>query len=352
MPTLQSCRWISEAAVTTSPSGPRTIRALLLLGILAAVIISASLGAAALLSRFRTPSAPPVANFAILVKTEIVELAATELWIDVGGRRIETPVGVTSRSMVDGVRRWTLETSWVEDSAPMRLRLGFASDGERWWIEKASVSGLVVPGGSSASATSGESASPSSGKSAGGKSAGGSSASLAPDDPSRGASSPAPSPTGDGWVTFDGGPWATTPLGQTFGGTLDLVADSAAGPVSLHLGIDRLAVSPPAPAVPSPGAPRTWDLGVVACSGALQLAPGAAEAKLRAMGWDVEWRWQHRTGPGTGVAEPRPVAPNSGFISSVSPGLEDGTLIVYVEDPARPWRPAASMPASCTSTLP
>jgi hypothetical protein len=197
------------------------------------------------------------------------------------------------------LQSWTLEAQWVEHERERRLFLYFAADETNWWIDRIQTydGDVVAPGR-------------------------------------------------EKWVDFPDGPWARSPLGVAYTGDLDMTGESSTGAVRVHLGGMRLAVNPSDHVNdPLPGAPAP-NIGDLACSGALQLPPLAADARLRAMGWAVDWRWQYSTGPNTGTSEVRDGPPAGGFISGTAPG-PDGVLVVFVEDPNRPMMPAVTPPPSC-----
>ena len=66
------------------------------------------------------------------------------------------------------------------------------------------------------------------------------------------------------------------------------------------------------------------------------------------MGFAVSWRWQYATGPRAGYAEVRGTAPDRGFISSTAVGT-GGELIVFVDDPDRPFGRPILLPSRCAS---
>lgn len=289
---------IREAAVNPPRTGPSVLGMLLAFVLLAVAAIGVSAGVGAFQSS--RPPASDTSPDAVSWQTEVVALSAKALWIDTAAGRLVPPATATVRSDPGDTTRWTLEVDWTT-TTQQRLNLYFKADAGTWWIDSIRIYDAT-------------------GAAAGGPK----------------------------WIELTGGPWARTPIGQGYAGTLDIVSDPATGTATLHLDRVRIAVHPldhvrdPLPNAPTPS------LSGLLCSGVLQLPPSVADARLRAMGWAVDWRWQYRVDDRTGQSEVRTTPPESGSISDAVPG-PDGTLVVMVQDPARPMMPALTPPPSCAT---
>jgi hypothetical protein len=169
------------------------------------------------------------------------------------------------------------------------------------------------------------------------------------------------------WASFAppaDGKWLTTPLGQSYAGTLDVTGTSDTGPVRLRLDGLRIAVHPQDniaaplggvrkvlrengnPAVDGDPFERG---GPLHCSGILQMPPQLAEARLQLEGYALSWRWDTATGTNTGVAEPRDHAPSTGWITDTAVGMK-GELILFVANPANPaGGPPLDRPSDCSA---
>jgi hypothetical protein len=207
--------------------------------------------------------------------------------------------------------RWTLEATWAEHAREQRLNIYFAGTEEGWRIDQ-----IWVYDGSD---------------------------------------------TRPEWAMLDYAQAAirpaTTPMGAVFSGDIDARGiPSATGPVSVHLGGLRIAVHRPdlifdpagARVLKGDGEDPFRPGGPLRCSGILQLAPRAAEARLIALGYALSWRFERSTGPNTGFGEAMPRAPETGFISDTAVG-SSGELIVFVQDPAAPFGDPATLPSDCAA---
>jgi hypothetical protein len=177
----------------------------------------------------------------------------------------------------------TLEVEWQERGLPMRLFLYVEADDTDWWVTE-----IRTYDGSS----------------------------------------------GGEWIHYVG-PLFRTPLGGTFSGDFAATGEGGNVPGSLRMeGLRLTAFAPgtgPAPRtgcapwriVPGADALTTDDI--------VDLPPGQAAARLRERGVCYEFRWDYRTGPGSGFAERWCVPPPTGRVSDVS-FLSDGAALLYVED--------------------
>jgi hypothetical protein len=292
---------IREAAVTAPRTGPSPLGVALVLGLLVLGVLGAAAGVGAWQSAQRDqPSSLGFnADDVVTWQTDVVTLAAREFWIDANGMRFTgvAPMGVHSDPGDEA--RWTLEVNWQEHDRLQRFYLYFKSDGSTWWVN-----GIrAYDGSNGVNAKDAE---------------------------------------------FGSGPWLKTPLGQAFSGTLDVTGTSDTGPVTIHLGGLRVAVTPHTSVRdPLPGASAgTVTLSEIACSGILGQAPAVVDGKLRALGWAVDWRWQYSTGTNTGQSDVLDTPPTEGYISGIAPG-PPGVVVVFVEDPARPMMSPFAQSSRC-----
>jgi hypothetical protein len=311
---------IREVAVTPPRSGPSALGLVVILVLLAAATVGASIGVGAFLAARPAATSGPLADRAgdvVRWRTDVVDLAATGFSIDANGLRFAGVASPTLVSDATSLTDWTLEATWTEQGREQRLYLYFEADLAAWWIREVGVRD---------------------------------------GRPLRDAE----------WATFPVGPYAKTPLGAVFEGDLDLAGTSATGPVHLRLDGLRIAVRPDDqittpigggivltenanPAVD--GNPFEAG-GPLYCSGILQLAPQAAEVRLLTLGYRLSWRWEYSTGTNTGYAEARDRAPATGWITGTAVG-SSGELIVFVADPARPFGgPPRDLPADCPTPAP
>jgi hypothetical protein len=272
----------------------------------AGVVILAVTFAAALAVLNQQPSAPGLDGNRVGWKTEVVDLRATDFWIDVAGKRFHgTPRMQVSSDPGDATYR-TLELTWQEHGAEMRVNIYFGGDATTWWIDE-----IRTYDGTAQS----------------------------PD-----------------WLYYRA-PKIRAPLGQAWEGNVELVSarsnKAGRGPGTLHFGTLQLATVaarlinvPPGGGIvlkenEDPFAPG----GVLHCTDILQLPPKEAEAVLLRLGYHLSWRLSWSTGSNTGYSQPFDRAPD-GFISGTAVGTS-GELIVFVSDPARPMGGPASYPEDC-----
>jgi hypothetical protein len=105
------------------------VRALRLLVGSAAVLIAACAAPA--------PSASPAGGGnAVRWTTDVVDLQASDFWIDAAGRRFVGSAEVRVTSDPGTATYRTLELTWSEHGAEMRLNIYFGGDGSRWWVDE------------------------------------------------------------------------------------------------------------------------------------------------------------------------------------------------------------------------
>jgi hypothetical protein len=299
----------ATAAMETSMPPTRSILALALLALLTTVALGAAVGAGALLGN-RTPGDPALAAKPVQLRTEVVTLAADALTIRANGR-LFTPLagpGLQVSSDPGSETAWTLEVEWREQGVEQRLYLYFAADATSWWINEIRTRDGVNP----------------------------------PE-----------------WATFPAGPHARTPRGMAWTGDLQLTGQGRGGDVTLRIAGGAIAVDPRSNitepiggglTLPGEDANPFGESGALRCSGILQLSPSEAEAHLLALGYKLSWRWEYSTGGNTGYGEVRERAPDRGWIVGTAVG-SSGELILFVQDPDRPFQGGepgpAALPADC-----
>lgn len=293
-----------EAAMHVARPSLSPVIGLAILALLTVAVLGASLGVGGLLSP-SVPEPPSVdmTGKAFRWQTERVALGADRVVIDASGRTFVGAAAAEPGGDPGSATYWTLELMWLEHGLEQRLFLYFGADDTHWWIDEIRVYD-AAPG-------------------------------REPD-----------------WASLPPGPYARTPLGQPWSGTLDVVGEGRNGPVRVRIEGAVLTAVPKAPLAGrrvDEGRDPFRAGGELECSGILQMAPQDAERAIRSLGYAVSWRWNYATGPGTGYSEVRDRAPASGYISGTAPGA-DGELIVFVEDPDRPMGQAVPWPARCGPT--
>ena len=252
-------------------------------------ILVVALGAAVFGVGGATPPPPTGNGNAVHWVTNVVELHATDFWIEANGERftaVGTPVDVRS-DPGDAVRR-TLEVTWTERGVEMRLNLYFTGDGASGWIDEVRIYD-GMPNGK--------------------------------------------------WLTADGH-FAAGPLRTFWSGDLDIPFQVPAGtaPARLHLsGVALRSIPFDGVNEPVGGAAVVLDEhakpfapgGPLHCLGILQLAPKQAEAVLSSLGYKLSWRLATTTGPNMGYAEPMARAPEGVIIDEGAVGSA-GELILFV----------------------
>ena len=269
------------------------------------LLILALTGAAALTLLNQRPTIPGTDGNVVGWKTEVVDLRATDFWIEAAGKRFHGTSQVRVSSDPGSATSRTLELTWLEHGAEMRMNIYFGGDETTWWIEEIrTYDGTAQPD----------------------------------------------------WLSYPV-PEIRAPLGQAWEGNVELVSmrsDRAGrGPGTLHFGTlqvatvaARLINVPPGGGIvlkenDDPFAPG----GVLHCTDILQLPPKEAERVLLGLGYRLSWRLTWSTGSNTGYSQPSERAPD-GYISMTAVGTS-GELIIFVQDPARPMGGPATYPEDC-----
>jgi hypothetical protein len=269
-------------------------------------ILVVALGAAVFGAGGSTPPPPAGGGNAVHWVTDVVDLHATDFWIEANGQRftaIGTPVDVTSDP--GDARDRTLEVTWREHGVEMRLNLYFSGDGASAWIDE-----IWVYDGK---------------------------------------------PQGK-WLTVKG-PFATVPLRTFWSGDLDIAFPVPVGtaPGRLHLsGVALRSIPFDGVNEPIGGAAVVLDEsarpfapgGPLHCLGILQMPPEKAEAGLSSLGYKLSWRLMTTTGQTTGNAEPMARAPNGVIIDEGLPG-SSGELIMFVAPFTDPLAKPLPAPTDC-----
>lgn len=80
--------------------------------------------------------------------TEVVDLSAEDLWLQVGGQVVVPPDDnqIQVHSDPGDAGYWTLEIAWMAGQVEMRINLYFSADGETWRIHEARIYDGRIPG--------------------------------------------------------------------------------------------------------------------------------------------------------------------------------------------------------------
>jgi len=120
-----------------------TIRRPIPIIILILVVAAVGLLVVALAGILRSPSAngpsPSAARplAAVDWRTEVVALQATDLWVEVGGRRFMPPAEqIRVASDLGNATYRTLEVTWLDGATEMRINLYFNADPSGWWVDE------------------------------------------------------------------------------------------------------------------------------------------------------------------------------------------------------------------------
>jgi hypothetical protein len=95
-----------------------------------------------------SPDVVPDVGRAVHWTTPVVDLAADDLWLEVGGRTLAPPPDrdLTVRSDPGTPTSWTLEVTWQQGQVEQRINLYFAADDAEWRIDGARIYDGGVPG--------------------------------------------------------------------------------------------------------------------------------------------------------------------------------------------------------------
>lgn len=233
--------------------------------------------------------------------TEVVDLQASDFWIQADGQRFTSAAAeVAVRSDPGNATYRTLEATWQEHGVEMRLNLYFGGDESSWWVSEIRTYDGLAPGDWSGRT----------------------------------------------------GTWLKAPLGAAWAGDLDLSVPGGA----LHLaglvlrstpfdGVNE----PVGGGIVLPADARPFSKGgALYCSGILQLAPKEAEAVLLGLGYRLSWRLDTTTGPNTGFSKITATAPDGVIHQEPLPGSE-GELIVFAAQVGDPQAVPVPFPADCPS---
>jgi hypothetical protein len=270
-----------------------------------ALLIVALAGAAVFALLNQPETEPGGEGNGVSWKTEVVDLRATDFWIDAAGERFHGTRQMQVNSDPGSATYRTLELTWREHGTEMRVNIYFGGDATSWWIDEIrTYDGTAQPD----------------------------------------------------WLYYRA-PDIRAPLGQAWEGDVELLSTRSdrpgRGPGTLHFGTlqvatvaARLINVPPGGGIvlkenDDPFAPG----GVLHCTDILQLPPKDAEAVLLRLGYRLSWRLTWSTGGNTGYSQPFERAPD-GYISMTAVGTS-GELIVFVQDPTRPMGGPATFPADC-----
>jgi hypothetical protein len=296
---------VAEGTAAIGSSRPSLGALLIAAVLLALAVVAGSAAVGALLNQ--RPTLPGLERPDIRWTTEVVDLQAIDFWIETAGKRFRGTTPMTVRSDPGDATQRTLELTWHEHGAEMRLNIYVGGDGTHWWINE-----------------------------------------ITTYDGTRGSPD---------WLYYEV-PDVRAPLGQAWTGSVDVRSVKASqpgrGPGRLHFGTVQLAtiasdlvnVPPGGGIVIKENADPFGPGGPLHCTDILQLTPKEAEAVLLRLGYRLSWRLQWSTGPNSGYSEPHKTAPD-GRIAGTAVGTS-GELIVFVQDPTRPMGGApAAFPADC-----
>lgn len=115
-------------------SGRPPLEALLLGAVVLLILALAGMAVLALLNQ--RPSEPELEGNQVHWKTEVVELQAADFWIDTAGRRFLGAGQMRVSSDPGNATYRTLELTWIEHGAEMRVNIYFGGDASQWWIDE------------------------------------------------------------------------------------------------------------------------------------------------------------------------------------------------------------------------
>ncbi len=125
---------VAERGVAMGRDGP-SLGALLIAAVLLLIVtLAGSIAVGALLNQ--RPSAPDLEGNQVNWKTEVVNLQAADFWIDTAGKRFLGTGQLRVSSDPGNATYRTLELTWLEHGAEMRVNIYFGGDATHWWIEE------------------------------------------------------------------------------------------------------------------------------------------------------------------------------------------------------------------------
>lgn len=294
----------ANVAIAAEVRGNRTARRRIALVAVAAVLLVA-LGTA-LFGGGSAPK-PAVEGSPVHWLTKVVELQASDFWIDANGQRFTAAGAQVSVQSDPGDATYrTLEIEWIEHGVEMRLNLYFSSDATSSWVKEIRIYDGKVDGD---------------------------------------------------WLTVTGR-FAEAPLRAIWAGDLDIGFSGApgvdGGSARLHLGGARIRSTPfdgvneppgggiSLPADAQPFAPG----GALHCSGILQMTPKQAETALLSLGYRLSWRLDETTGSNGGFSRVLARAPDGVIHDEGLPG-SGGELIMFVAPVGNSNARPIPYPADC-----
>ncbi len=119
----------------------------------AAILVLAVVGGAAIgVGALPRPAGPEAAaaapvGRAVHWSTEVVDLAADDLWLEVGGQVVVPPDDREIKISSDAgtPQKWTLEVAWNAGRTEMRINLYFRADADGWRVDEARIYDGRVP---------------------------------------------------------------------------------------------------------------------------------------------------------------------------------------------------------------
>jgi hypothetical protein len=115
-------------------AGRPSLEALLLAAV--ALLILALAGGAVFALLNQRPGVPDLEGNQVHWKTEVVELQAADFWIDTAGKRFLGTGQLRVSSDPGNATYRTLELTWLEHGAEMRVNIYFGGDTTHWWIDE------------------------------------------------------------------------------------------------------------------------------------------------------------------------------------------------------------------------
>jgi hypothetical protein len=253
--------------------------------------------------------APP-----IVLRTDVVTLAAEELWVDVASKRFLGAVAAAVTSDPGSATYRTLELTWSEHGVEMRINLYFGGDAGSWWVDEVRTYNGAARGD---------------------------------------------------WL-YARGRFFQSPLGTPWTGDVDVALEDHSGaggtPASLHIGGAVLAVNPfdginepVGGGITLRAGQQLFEVGApLHCAGIGQLHPRDAERVLLALGYRLSWRLITDVRGNGSYWHTRREAPD-GYMRIGTYGTMVGTegeLIIPVIAPGEPGAGPEPPPFDCPPSTP